>query len=144
MTERVIGLAIEVHRMTGPGMPESVVEGGLCHALGQAQIAVERQAGIPVTGKGARFDEGFRADTLVGRQLIVDIGAVAKIAPAHDAQGPTYLRMSAASWRKRHQGSSSPRKLVPAKAGAGTHEAWAAGASRDRLVSHNMRFRCYR
>ena len=119
LTERVIGPAIEVHRMTGPPMPESVDEGGLCHALGQAQIAVERQAGIPVTDKSARFDEGCRADILVDRRLIVDIGAVAKIAPAHDAQGPTHLRMSAASWRKRHQGSSPRESLSPRRRGRG-------------------------
>jgi GxxExxY protein len=49
LTERVIGLAIEVHRLTGPGMLESVYEGCLCHELQQAEIAFQRQAGIPVT-----------------------------------------------------------------------------------------------
>ena len=94
LTEQVIGLAIEVHRMTGPGMLESVYEGCLCHELGEAGIAFERQARIPVTYKGVQFDEGFRADILVDRQLIVEIKAVTKIVPAHDAQVLTYLRMS--------------------------------------------------
>ena len=61
LTERIIGLAIEVHRLTGPGMLESVYEGCLCHELQQAEIAFQRQAGIPVTYKGVQFDEGFRA-----------------------------------------------------------------------------------
>ena len=78
LTERVIGLAIEVHRIAGPGMLESVYEGCLCYELGQAGIAFERQAGIPVTYKQVQFDEGFRADILVDRQLIVEIKAVAK------------------------------------------------------------------
>ena len=52
LTERVIGLAIEVHRLTGPGMLESVYEGCLRHGLEQAGVAFERQAGIPVTYKG--------------------------------------------------------------------------------------------
>jgi hypothetical protein len=64
LTERVIGLAIEVHRLTGPGMLESVYEGCLCYELGQAGITFERQAGIPVAYKGDQFDEGFRADVL--------------------------------------------------------------------------------
>ena len=51
LTEQVIGLAIEVHRLTGPGMLESVYEGCLCHELQQAEIAFQRQAGIPVTSK---------------------------------------------------------------------------------------------
>ena len=62
LTEQVIGLAIEVHRVIGPGMLESVYEGCLCHELEQAGIAFERQVGIPVTYKGIQFDEGFRAD----------------------------------------------------------------------------------
>ncbi len=94
LTERVIGLAIEVHRPTGPGMLESMYEGCLCHELEQAGIVFERQARIPVSYKGVQFDEGFRADILVDHQLIVEIKAVANIVPAHDAQVLTYLRMS--------------------------------------------------
>ena len=59
LTERVIGLAIEVHRLTGPCMLESVYEGCLCHELAQVGIACQRQAGIPVSCKGVQFDEGF-------------------------------------------------------------------------------------
>ena len=94
LTERVIGLAIEVHRLTGSGMLESVYEGCLCYELGQAGITFERQAGISVAYKGVQFDEGFRADILVERQLIIEIKAVATILPTHDAQVLTYLRMS--------------------------------------------------
>jgi GxxExxY protein len=86
LTERIIGLAIEVHRLTGPGMLESVYEGCLCHELQQAEIACQRQAAIPVTCKGAQFDEGFRADILVDRQVIIEIKAVVIRLPAHDAQ----------------------------------------------------------
>jgi GxxExxY protein len=64
LTERIIGLAIEVHRLTGLGMLESVYEGCLCHELQQAEIAFQRQAGIPVTYKGVQFDEGFRMSGL--------------------------------------------------------------------------------
>ena len=77
LTERVIGLAIEVHRLTEPGMLESVHAGCPCHELAQAGIACPRQAGIPVACKGVRFDAGFRADIPVDRQLIIAIKAVA-------------------------------------------------------------------
>jgi GxxExxY protein len=93
LTEQVIGLAIEVHRLIGPGMLESVYAGCLCHELEQAGIAFQRQAGIPVIYKGVRFDEGFRADILVDEQLIIEIKAVATILPVHGAQVLTYLRM---------------------------------------------------
>lgn len=94
LTEQIIGLAIEVHRLTGPGMLESVYESCLCHELARAEIGFERQVGIPVVYKGVQFDEGFRADILVDRQVVVEIKAVAKLVPAHDAQVLTYLRMS--------------------------------------------------
>ena len=94
VTERVIGLAIEVHRLTGPGMLESVYEGCLCHELEQAGIVFQRQVGIPVTYKGVQFDEGFRADILVDWQPVIAIKAVANIVPAHDAQFLTCLRLS--------------------------------------------------
>jgi GxxExxY protein len=91
---QVIGLAIEVHRLTGPGLLESVYEGCLCHELTQAGLAFERQAKVPVIYKGIRFDEGFRADVLVNRRLIVEIKAVASLLPVHEAQVLTHLRMS--------------------------------------------------
>ncbi len=75
-------------------MLESVYESCLCHELQQAEIAFQRQAGIPVSYKGAQFDEGFRADILVDRQVIIEIKAVANLLPAHDAQVLTHLRMS--------------------------------------------------
>jgi GxxExxY protein len=94
LTERVIGLAIEVHGQTGPGLLESVYEGCLCFELGHSGIGFERQVGIPVTYKGLPLDEGFRADVLVAGQVILEIKAVATILPAHEAQLQTYLRMS--------------------------------------------------
>ena len=94
LTELVIGLAIEVYRLTGPGMLESAYEGCLCNELEQAGIAFQRQVGIPVAYKGVLFDEGFRTDILVDRELSIEIKAVANILPAHDAQALTYFRMS--------------------------------------------------
>src|SRR5215475_3866308 len=92
LTEQVIGLAIEVHRITGPGMLEPVHEDGLCHELEQAGVAFERRTGIPV--KGIHLDQGLRADIIVDCQVIIEIKAVAKLMPAHDAQRLSYLRMS--------------------------------------------------
>jgi len=94
LTERAIGLAIEVLRATGPGMLEPVYAGCLCHEPGQANIAYEREAKIPVSYKGIRFDEGFRADILVDGQLIVAIRTVTKVVPGHDAQVLAHIRMS--------------------------------------------------
>ena len=94
LTEQVIRMAIEVHRNTGPGLLESVYEQCLCHELRAAAIAFERQVAIPIVHKTMPIGDGFRADIVVGRQIIVEIKSVAAILPVHEAQLHTYLRMS--------------------------------------------------
>jgi GxxExxY protein len=94
LTERIVGLAIEVHRITGRGLLESVYERCLCYELQRVGLPFERQIGIPVTYEGLILDEGFRADIVVDRKVILEIKAVAAILPAHEAQLQTYLRMS--------------------------------------------------
>ena len=59
LTEQVIGLAIEVHRQTGPGLLESVYERCLCHELRNAGIPFARQVPIPMIYKAIRISEGF-------------------------------------------------------------------------------------
>ena len=94
LTARIIGLAIEVHRQTGPGLLESVYEGCLCHEFEHARIKFSRQVAVPVIYKGLQLKEGFRADILVEQQVIIEIKAVAAIVAAHESQMLTYLRMS--------------------------------------------------
>ena len=94
LTRRIIGLAIEVHRNTGRGLLESVYEQCLCHELRQADIPFERQVGIPVTYKGTMLNDGFRADIVVDRSVILEIKVVATILSAHESRLLTYLRMS--------------------------------------------------
>ena len=94
LTERIIGLAIEVHRHTGAGLLESVYEQCLCYEFHQTSLPFERQVGIPVTSKGVAVGEGFRADIVIDRKVILEIKAATAILPAHEAQLQTYLRMS--------------------------------------------------
>jgi GxxExxY protein len=94
LTERVIGLAITVHRHTGRGLLESVYEQCLCHELEQAGVPFARQVVVPVVYRGRRIGEGFRADIIVDETVIVEIKAIATILPGHEAQLNTYLRMS--------------------------------------------------
>jgi GxxExxY protein len=94
LTDRMIGLAIEVHRHTGPGLLESVYEQCLCRELGEAGIAFARQVAIPIVYKGVPVGDGFKADIVVARELILEIKAVTAILPIHEVQLRTYLRMS--------------------------------------------------
>lgn len=94
LTNRIIGLAIEVHRTIGPGLLESAYAECLCDELAQAGVPFQREAGEPVTYKGRTLPLGFRADILVADVVVVEVKAVAALLPAHDAQILTYLRMS--------------------------------------------------
>ena len=94
LTERVIGLAIEVHRTVGPGLLESLYRECLCLELEQAGIRFESEVAVAVVYKEAIIPLGFRADILVDGAIILEIKAVASLLPAHEAQLLTYLRMS--------------------------------------------------
>jgi GxxExxY protein len=86
LTDRVIGLAIEVRRHTGPGLLESVYELCLCRESAEAGIAFARQAAIPVVYKGAPAGDGFKVDIVVAHELILEIKAVTAILPIHEVQ----------------------------------------------------------
>ena len=94
LTERVIGLAIGVHKELGPGLLESVYEECLCFELAEAALGCRRQVAIPVTYRGVCLDAGFRADILVEQDLIIEIKSVDSLLSVHDAQVLTYLRMT--------------------------------------------------
>jgi GxxExxY protein len=65
LTERVIGLAIEVHRQLGPGLLESAYEECLCHELAHAELVFRRQVALPIVYKSVRLDCGYRFDVVV-------------------------------------------------------------------------------
>jgi GxxExxY protein len=92
--ERVIGLGIEVHRALGPGLLESLYEECLCQELKAADIEYVRQAPLSVTYKGTRLDCGYRMDIVVAKEVLVEVKAVDRLLPIHDAQVLTYLKLS--------------------------------------------------
>ena len=94
LTEQVIGLAIEVHRNTGPGLLEAVYEQCQCVELRRAGVAFAREVPIPILYKGEQVGDGFKADVVVAEQLILEIKSVATILAVHEMQLRTYLRMS--------------------------------------------------
>ena len=93
LSHEVIGAAIEVHRLLGPGLLESIFEMALCRELWLRGIEVERQVNVPVNYKGKRLACGVQLDLLVQRTIIVELKSVEKILPVHRAQLLTYLRL---------------------------------------------------
>lgn len=94
ITRRIIGAAIEVHRRLGPGLLESAYEACMAHELRQIGFKVEQQKTLPVTYKDVKLDCGYRLDLVVEDPVIVDIKALERLAPIHDAQSLSYLRIS--------------------------------------------------
>ena len=91
LASAVIGAAIEVHRVLGPGYLESVYEEALAVELELRGIEFERQKLVSVSYKGHTVGEG-RLDLLVGGRLIVELKAVDALAPIHTAQVMSYLK----------------------------------------------------
>ncbi len=98
LSGQVIGAAIEVHRVLGPGLLESAYELALERELRLLGLDVLRQVPVPLQYKGANLGDGFRIDILVSGLLLVEIKAVEQLAPLHEAQLLTYLRLTG----KRH------------------------------------------
>ncbi|MCP4418254.1 MAG: GxxExxY protein [Chloroflexi bacterium] len=94
LSKEIIGAAIEVHRQLGPGLLESAYEECLAHEFGLRQILFERQKAVPVVYKDTRLDCGYRLDFLVGGLVIVELKAVLGLAPIHEAQVITYLKLT--------------------------------------------------
>ncbi len=94
ITDRSIGAAIAVHSAPGPGLLESAYEACLEHELVRLGPEVERQVPLPVVYRGVRLECGYRLDLLVERLVVVEVKAVSELAPIHDAQLLSYLRLS--------------------------------------------------
>ncbi len=90
----VIGCAIEVHRVLGPGLLESAYEICLAQELGLRGHEVERQRQMPVVYRGIQIDCGHRLDLVVDKLVIVELKAVESLLPIHSAQLLSYLRLS--------------------------------------------------
>ena len=94
LSSEIIGAAIEVHKHLGPGLLESAYEECLCHEFDLRGAEYERQKALPVIYKGKKLDCGYRLDTVVDHQIIVELKSVEKIEAIHKAQLLTYLKLS--------------------------------------------------
>ena len=94
ITEAIIGAAIAVHKELGPGLLESAYEACLAYELAERKLKVERQKGLPVTYHGVQLDCGYRIDLLVEGLVVVELKAVERLEPIHQAQMLSYLRLS--------------------------------------------------
>ena len=90
----IVDSAIKVHKALGPGLLESVYEHCLAHELKKRAIEVRQQVSLPVLYDGERIEGGLRLDLLVADSVIIEVKAVEKPNPIHQAQLHTYLKLT--------------------------------------------------
>ncbi len=94
ISEKIIGAAIEVHRILGPGLLESVYEEALCHELHLRGLKFVRQQSVPIPFKKIKLGTDLRLDLLVEDKVIVDLKAKEKLSSIDKPKLLTYLRLS--------------------------------------------------
>ncbi|MCU0643671.1 MAG: GxxExxY protein [bacterium] len=99
ISEKIIGAAIEVHRILGPGLLESIYEEALCHELHLRGINLVRQQNVPIPYKGIKLKTDLRLDLLVEDKVIVDLKAKEELSKNDKPKLLSYLRLS-----KKHLG----------------------------------------
>jgi GxxExxY protein len=94
LTHQIIGCAIEVHRILGPGLLESVYEAALFHEVSLRGIQCERQVLVPVVYKGLKLNAGIRLDLRIAGRVVVEVKSVERLHQIHRAQLLTYLKLT--------------------------------------------------
>lgn len=94
LSSKIIGAAIEVHKVLGPGLLESAYEKCLCYEIGQLGLHFDRQRSLPVIYKEQQLDCGYKLDVVVQNTVILELKSCEQIKPIHKAQLLTYLRLT--------------------------------------------------
>ena len=93
MTGAIIGAAIEVHRVLGPGLLESVYERCLAWELDSRGLRTAEQRPVPILYKGLQLEGALRCDLVVEERVLVEVKAVPQVEAIHEAQILTYMRL---------------------------------------------------
>ena len=94
ITDVIIGAAIAVHKELGPGLLESAYEACLTFELADQKVKIERRKGLPIKYRGVQLDCGYRIDLLVEDKVVIELRAVQRLEPIHEAQLLSYLKLS--------------------------------------------------
>ncbi|MFQ5450236.1 MAG: GxxExxY protein [Nitrospinaceae bacterium] len=94
LSNKIIGACIEVHKSLGPGLMESVYQQCLAREFSLQNIPFQKELSKPVEYKGVSLDCDLRLDFLVDKKIVVELKAVDKFLPVHQAQILTYLKLA--------------------------------------------------
>jgi GxxExxY protein len=93
LTQIIIGKAIEVHKVLGPGLLESAYQECLYYELKEAGLKVQKEKPMPIVYKEVKLDHGYRLDLIVENQVVVELKTIEGFHPVHTAQMLTYLKL---------------------------------------------------
>ena len=93
LSNKIIGLAIEVHTALGPGLLESAYKECLFYKIGKSGISVEKEKPMPLVFEEVRLDCGYRIDLVTEKKLVIEIKSVEALNEIHLAQTLTYLKL---------------------------------------------------
>ena len=94
ISQQIVDAAFQIHINLGPGLLESVYEEVIFYELTNRGLNVKRQIGVPVVYKDIKMELGFRADLIVENKVIIELKSVESIAPVHQKQLLTYLKLT--------------------------------------------------
>lgn len=94
LSKIIVDCCYKIHTTLGPGLLESVYEETLSFELTRRDLQIKRQQGIAVVYEQVKMDLGFRADIIINDKVIVEIKSVEGIAPVHQKQVLTYLKLT--------------------------------------------------
>ena len=94
LTDKIIGAAIEVHKILGPGLLESAYQVCLEHESKLRNIPFEHLVDLPLHYKGINLDAGYEIDLIYDKRIIVELKAVERVMPVHEAQLLTYMKLT--------------------------------------------------
>ena len=94
ITDTIIGAAIQVHRVLGPALLESAYEACLAFELKKRGLSIEQQWPLPLIYEQVKLDCGYRVDLLVEGVVVIEVKSVEAVAPIHEAQVISYLKLS--------------------------------------------------
>ncbi len=94
LTEEIIGAAIEVHKVLGPGLLETAYQACMERELDIRRIQFEKQKSLPIEYKGIKLDCDYRLDLFVEKKVVVELKTVEELASVHEAQLLTYMKLT--------------------------------------------------
>ena len=93
LSNRLIGIAIEVHKALGPGLLESAYKECLFYEISKAGLYVEKEKPMPLVYQEVKLECGYRLDLLIEKKLVVEIKSVEALNEVHFAQTLTYMKL---------------------------------------------------